>query len=196
MNIRWLKFWIWLGAVAAFASVVLPPVLLYRASADMQRYRECVAGTRNDCARTMVWNLVDAAALLEQQSGSAAGYSIGLDLFGARNDGTVRTSETSPFIEKVEPKGMANTNGVYSANAGATITLKATVSGIVSSVELFQVEGTDGRPAKVSTFSKGKDGIWTGAYKLPPGFSGTLEVRAYGNDPKDLAVLALPVAAN
>lgn len=196
MNIRWLKFWIWLGVAAALTSIILPPILLYRASADVTRYRECTQGIRLDCQRTMVWNLVDAAYLLEQQNGSPAGSVLGLDLFGSRSDGTVRTSEGSPFIEKVEPKGMANANGIYSANAGATITLKATVSGVVSSVELFQAEGADGRPTKVATFTKGSDGLWTGTYKLPPGFKGTLEVRAYGNDPKDLAVLALPVAAN
>jgi hypothetical protein len=196
MNIRWLKFWIWLGAVAAIAAIVLPPILFYRASVDVIRYRECVKGIRLDCTRTMVWNLVDAAYLLEQQNGTDVGSALGLDLFGARADGTVRTSETSPFIQKVEPKGMANANGIYSANAGATVTFKATMSGVVSSVELFQAEGTDGRPTKVSTFTKGSDGLWTGTYKLSPGFVGTLEVRAYGNDPKDLAVLVLPVAAN
>lgn len=196
MNIRWLKFWIWLGAAAALTSLVLPPILLYRASADVTRYRECAQGIRSDCERTMVWNLVDAAYLLEQQNGTQAGSTFGFDLFGARDSGTVRTSEGSPFIEKVEPKGMANANGVYSANAGATITFKATITGVVSSVELFQTEGTDGRPTKVASFSKGSDGVWNGTYKLPPGLKGTLEVRAYGNDPKDLAVLALPVAAN
>ncbi len=196
MNIRWLKFWISLGGVAALATIVLPPVLFYRASADVVRYRECTEGIRQDCERTMVWNLVDAAFLLEQQNGSGAASTIGFDLFGSRTSGTVRTSENSPFIEKVEPKGMANANGVYSANAGATITLKATVSGTASFVELFQAEGTDGRPTKVSMFTKGADGLWTGTYKLSPGFVGTLEVRAYGNDPKDLAVLVLPVAAN
>ncbi|MCK9360868.1 hypothetical protein M0Q28_01420 [Patescibacteria group bacterium] len=196
MNIRWLKFWIVLGALVTLASIVLPPLLIYSASNDVKRYRECVEGKRTDCNRSMVWNLVDAAYLLEQQSGSQVGTALGLDLLGARGGGAMRTSETSPFIEKVEPQGMSNANGVYSAKAGASVTLKTTVSGMVTSVELFQIEGLEGRPTKVGAFSKGSEGVWTASYKLPPGFTGTLEVRAYGDDPKDLAVLALPVAAN
>ncbi len=196
MNIRWLKFWIGLGAVATIITVVLPPLMIYNASNDVKRYRECLEGKRQDCDRTMVWNLVDAAVLLEQQGGTQVGSALGLDLFGARATGALRTSESSPFIIKVEPEGMANANGIYSAKAGADIKIKATVSGIVTSVELYQIEGLEGRPTKVGLFTKGSDDVWTAAYKLPPGLNGALEIRAYGDDPKDLAVLELPVAAN
>ncbi len=196
MNIRWLKFWIWLGVVATLITVILPPLMIYSASADVNRYRECLEGKRFDCDRTMVWNLVDAAVLLEQQGGSQVGTALGLDLFGARGGGALRTSETSPFIEKVEPVGMSNANGVYTAKAGDNFTMKVTVSGVVTSVELFQIEGLEGAPVKVTNLTKGSDGIWTASHKLPPGLSGALEIRAYGDDPKDLAVLELPVAAN
>lgn len=195
MNLRWLKVWIGIGAVAALTMLIAPPLLVHFASQDVKRYRECLEGSRTDCDRTMVWNLVDAAALLEQQGGTSVGSSLGLDLLGARGSVALRTSETSPFIEKIEPVGMAHANGVYSAKAGSEVTIKTNASGQVTKVELFQVEGAEGRPTKVGEFSEAS-GSWTIKYKVPPGFIGRLEVRAYGEDPKDLAILALPVAAN
>jgi hypothetical protein len=195
MNLRWLKVWIAIGTVAFLLALIMPPILVYYASQDVKRYRECVEGSRRDCERTMVWNLVDAAALLEQQGGAGVGSALGLDLLGARGSLALRTSETSPFIEKVEPVGMAHANGVYSAKAGGEVTIKATATGRVTKLELFQVEGAEGRPTKVGEFTEAS-GSWSAKYKLPPGFIGRLEVRAYGEDPKDLAILALPVAAN
>lgn len=196
MNHGWLKFWIGLGAVTAVASLILPPLIVYTASQDVKRYRECVEGKRTDCERTMVWNLVDAAMLLEQQNGAGSGNVFGLDVLGARAPGALRTSENAPFIEKVEPVGMTNADGTYHANSGATVMFNVTVKGLVTIVELFQMEGADGKPTKVSTFKKGSDGVWSGPYKIPPGFSGSVEIRATGDDPKDLAALTLPVAAN
>lgn len=195
MTLRWLKVWIGIGAAAALTMLIAPPLLVHFASQDVKRYRECLEGSRQDCERTMVWNLVDAAALLEQQGGATIGSSLGLDLLGARGSVALRTSETSPFIEKVEPTGMSHANGVYSAKAGNEVTINTTASGQVTKVELFQVEGAEGRPTKVGDFTRGT-GNWTVKYKVPPGFIGRLEVRAYGEDPKDLAILALPVAAN
>lgn len=195
MNLSWLKVWIGIGAVATVITVVMPPILVNYASQDVRRYRECLEGSRRDCERTMVWNLVDAAALLEQQGGASVGTALGLDLLGARGNLALRTSETSPFIEKIEPVGMAHANGVYSAKAASEVTITAKVSGQVTKVELFQIEGAQGRPTKVGEFSQ-ISGSWNAKWKVPPGFIGRLEVRAYGDDPKDLAVLALPVAAN
>ncbi len=50
------------------------------------------------------------------------------------------------------------------------------------------------RPEKVAPFNPLEGDEWEASYTLPPGFLGSIEVRAYGQDPKDLAVLALPVA--
>lgn len=196
MQHGWLKFWIGIGTVAAAASLILPPLIVYTASKDVKRYKECIEGRRTDCERTMVWNLVDAAMLLEQQNGGLTGSALGLDVLGAREDSALRTSDNAPFIDKVEPVGMSNADGTYRARSGSEVMFKVTVKGLVTSVELFQIEGVDGKPTKSATLKKGSDEIWTGMYKLPPGFSGSVEVRAIGDDPKDLAVLNLPVAAN
>lgn len=197
MNDTWLKVWIGIGAVASVAVLVLPPTLTYVASEDVKRYRECVAGTRSDCQRSMVWNLVDAAVLFQQQTGGALTGALYAGLNPASPSGAVRTSENAPFIQRVEPQGMSNTNGTYYAASGARVTFRATMTGMITSADLYIVSVENGeilRPEKVAPFTRVEGDEWEAVYVLPPGFLGSIEVRAYGLDPKDLAVLALPVA--
>lgn len=198
MNKTWLKIWIGIGAVASAAVLVLPPYLTYVASEDVKRYRECVAGTRSDCERTIVWNLVDAAIIFQQQSGASLAGTIYEGLDPASPSGAVRTSENAPHIEKVEPQGMSNANGTYYATAGSKITFRTTLRGNITSADLYVVSVVDGeiqRPEKVAPLIRVEGEEWEAEYVLSPGFVGSIEVRAYGADPKDLAVLALPVAA-
>ncbi len=198
MNMTWLKIWIGIGAAATVAALVLPPYLTYVASEDVTRYRECLAGSRGDCERTIVWNLVDAAVIFRQQSGGSLAGTIYEGLDQSSPSGAVRTSENSPFIEKVEPKGMSNTNGTYYATSGTKITFRAIIRGTITSADLYTVSVVDGeinRPEKAAPFTRVDGDEWEAEHVLSPGFVGSIEVRAYGLDPKDLAVLALPVAA-
>lgn len=198
MSKTWLKVWIVIGAVAAAAVLFLPPVLARVASKDVQRYRECVEGRRTDCRRSIVWNLVDVSYLLQQQSGAQL-TGLLFDPFNTRGlAGAVRTSEKSPFIEKAEPRGMSNTNGVYFAPGGTDVTFVATITGVIVDVDLYvvELEGDEiKRPEKRAAFRRTQGDIWETTYRLPHGFNGSIEIRAYGIDPKDMAVLALPVAA-
>jgi hypothetical protein len=193
-----LKVWITIGAIATLALLIMPPIILQAASKDVQRYRECIAGTRVDCQRTIVWNLVDAALLVQQQSGGSLDGTMYAGLSPTSDSGAVRTSENAPFISGVEPAGMSNNNGTYSAKAGDEIVFRATLSGMIVSADLYAVEVVDGvieRPQKIETFHRVDGDLWEARYALTPGFTGSVEVRVYGEDPKDLAVLALPVAA-
>ncbi len=193
-----LKVWIGIGAVSALALFVLPPVLARMASEDLKRYRECIDGTRSDCHRSIVWNLADAVVLLQIQTGGSLAGTPYEGLEQTTPSGATRTSEKSPFIEKVEPKGMSNANGTYYTQAGTAVTFRATMTGMITSADLYVVRVVDGeirRPEKVAPFERKGGDVWEAAYTMPPGFEGSVEVRAYGLDPKDLAVLALPVAA-
>lgn len=199
MSTGWIKGWVAFGAVVMACLTIVPPVVLYGAQQDVQRYRECLAGKRRDCQRTIVWNLVDIAAQLELQDGGTTAST--LSAFGLDADtGTlapVRTSENAPTIQKVEPRGMANSNGTYRAAAGSDITLVATVVGAPVMVEGFLLDADGMPPAKPTlTFTKQKDGSWQGNFQIPAGLKGQMEIRATGDDPKDRASLYLSVAAN
>jgi hypothetical protein len=105
-------------------------------------------------------------------------------------------SASTPNIDKVVPQGMANANGTYYAAAGSSVTFVATVSNGPVSVQGFLLkDGVPGAKADI-TFTKQKDGTWSGVYKIPSGLKGEMEIRATGSDPKDRASLNLLVAAN
>lgn len=179
--------------------MILPPLLLWNAQQDVQRYAECAAGKRTDCQRSIVWNLVDLAAQLQQQDSGAP--ITNLDAYGVNQDQPllppVRTSENAPQISKVEPHGMSNANGTYRAAVGDQITFVATITGTTVDVEGYLIR--DGQPVPTKpdiTFKKQKDGTWQGTYTIPAGLQGQMEIRATGSDPKDRASLYLLVAAN
>ncbi|KAA0205759.1 hypothetical protein EDM68_04615 [Candidatus Uhrbacteria bacterium] len=193
-----LKVWIGIGTVSLLALLILPPILARMASEDIKRYRECIAGTRSDCDRSMVWNLADAIVLLQIQTGGSLAGTPYEGLEQGSPSGATRTSEKAPFIIKVEPRGMSNANGTYFAPAGTRVTFLATMTGMITNADLYVVQVVDSeikRPEKVAPFEKKEGDSWEAVYTIPPGFDGSVEVRAYGVDPKDLAVLALPVAA-
>ncbi len=193
-----LKVWVGIGTAAALALLVLPPILARMASEDIKRYRECIAGSRSDCDRTIVWNLADAIVLLQIQTGGSLAGTPYEGLEQTTPTGATRTSEKSPFIQKVEPRGMSNANGTYYAQAGTEVLFRATMTGMITSADLYVVQVVDGeikRPEKVSPFVRKNGDVWEAVHAIPPGFEGSVEVRAYGLDPKDLAVLALPVTA-
>jgi len=194
----WIKAWIAFGSVVFVCVVVLPPILLYAAAQDVQRYRDCAANKRRDCQRTIVWNLVDIAAQLQAADG---GDSLsGISGYGVDNNSDVtppsRTSENAPNIDKVEPRGMANANGTYRAAVGASVTFVATISNNPVTVEGFLITDASIPTKAAVVFTKQKDGTWQGVYKIPSGLKGEMEIRATGDDPKDRASLYLLVAAN
>jgi hypothetical protein len=195
----WLKAWALFGALVLACVMILPPVLLWNAQQDVERYQQCAAGKRTDCQRTIVWNLVDFAAQLQLEDGSST--IANLDVYGVNQDTQVsppiRTSENAPQIVKVEPRGMANANGTYRAAVGDKVTFVATISGTTVNVSGYLIR--DGQPVPTKpdiNFTKQKDGTWQGNFVVPAGLQGQMEIRATGADPKDRASLYLLVAAN
>ncbi len=175
----WIKVWIGIGAVALFCLTVVPPFAAYRASQEVTRYRECTEGTRRDCDRSIVWNLVDIAARMDE--GSAGGSRLDAFRVSATADVTAptRSSEKAPIIKKVDR-----------SFEGLNVTLAVSVEGVTRSVEIYL------QNKSVATLVRQKNGTWTGTFVLPSGASGELEVRAQGDDPKDRSSFFLPVAAN
>lgn len=195
----WIKIWVAIGTVVMACIIILPPVLIYGAQQDVQRYQECMAGKRRDCQRTIVWNLVDMAAQLQAQDGGTSASSLSAYDLNQTTQAMPpsRSSENAPTIQKVEPRGMTNPNGTYHATVGSTVTFVATITGGPVTVEGYLITADGGTPTKPTmTFKKQKDGTWLSTYKIPPGLQGQMEIRATGDDPKDRASLYLLVAAN
>lgn len=176
----WIKVWIGIGVVAFFCLTVMPPYLTYRAQQEVTRYRECTEGTRNDCERSIVWNLVDIARRMDEGPSAS---SNNLDAYKVNGKSAVtaptRSSEKAPLIKKVDR--------TYDV---ANVTLSVSVEGVTRSVEAYF------QNKLVGTLTRQKNGTWQGPYTLPPEASGELEVRAQGDDPKDRSSFFLPVAAN
>ncbi len=196
----WIKVWVGIG-LFAFAGMISMMVLLQTAYGDeIQRYSECVDGVRRDCDPSFYWLLQgwDTSVI----DGSPSGMSTStvdtteIALPGTPEPRSIRSSDTAPLINSVEPQGMTLNNGTYSAASGTTVKVKAEVDG-AKTVELYLIpktNGTAGAPKKVATMAKQADGSYAGSFKVTNNLSADLEVRAI-NAKKETASLFLNVAA-
>lgn len=179
------------------------------AAKDIQRYNECIAGTREDCEDSLVWALYEQALIFEGAEGLSGEYTEAeyRALLGESNgEGSkledrvrtlVRTSDAAALITKAELKDMNLAGGWYRAKAGSEIEITTTIEGEPDKVEVYLADknpAKDGISRKVSDLEKGDDGVYTGSFVIDSGLLGELEIRASGPQ-KESASLFLNVAA-
>ncbi|MCC7522925.1 hypothetical protein IT407_03960 [Candidatus Uhrbacteria bacterium] len=206
---HWIKIWVALGVLVLLGSVLVPIGASIYAAKDIQRYNECVAGTRTDCEDSLVWALYEQALLYEGAEGLSGRYTEEeyRALLGESNgEGSkledrvrtlIRTSDAAALITKAELKDMSLAGGWYRAKAGTEIMVTATIEGEPDSVEIYIADknpAKDGISRMVSKMEKGEEGVYTGSFTIDSGLLGELEIRASGPK-KESASLFLNVAA-
>ncbi len=64
----WIKIWVSLGLVVVLVGLFLPTAMSKHARSEVQRYQECAAGQRTDCASSLIWVIYEQA--LKEEGGS------------------------------------------------------------------------------------------------------------------------------
>lgn len=181
----WVKAWIGVGVAGIVLSIVFLLVLGVYVDAELQRKADCDAGTRQDCASSLVWALEgindetnlssDAeqdALKQEAEEKLSVEYERGIRHY--------RTDNGSPQVGGVEIGGAEYTENWYVADAGSALEIVIRPEGDFDHAELYvhpQATLTPGVGIHEGSFLPQSDGTYVATYRLPARFEGDLEAR-------------------
>lgn len=175
MPVGWIRFWIGLG-IAVFVLYFCGLLALASyAMREANRRDGCERGLRNDCEKSLLWALADAAREAKGRTETT---------YAPEQAGPIRyamTSESAPRVVSVQPGSLTLDENWYVGTVGTSIKLTAVVEGNVQSVEVYLIPKateTVGVGAHIGTMERQEDGTYAFEWTLEPSLLADLEVRA------------------